>query len=344
MTLVLSPVRSLLTAVLALVVLPAALVALVAPPVHAADNGAWSVTPTPADVDNPAPRNYFVLEGDPGATLKDSLRVRNYTDKPITFTLYGADAYNTRQGGFFALNNVDQPQVDAGSWVRLPITTLKVAPRTQADVPFTIKIPDNATPGDHVGGLVAMNARIEGTQDAGGVDVGVQRAVGARMYLRVSGPTTPGLAVADVTLDTDRGVLPWSGSGKGTISYTVENTGNLRLSPTSVVELSGLGGQIDEVTDTSLGDLLPGQKATMTARVEGVPWAGRLVTTVTATSPEGASAQESTTTWLVPWLGMLGIALLVALAAWYLLRRRSRIRRSLAKAESAPRIDVPALR
>jgi LPXTG-motif cell wall-anchored protein len=82
----------------------------------------------------------------------------------------------------------------------------------------------------------------------------------------------------------------------------------------------------------------------MTARVDGVPWAGRLVTTVTATSAEGASATESTTTWLIPWLGLLGIALLLALAGWYIHRRRTRIRRSLAKAESAPRIDVPALR
>jgi hypothetical protein len=312
-------------------------------PAVAADNGSWSVTPTPPAASSAAPRDYFVLDTDPQTTLKDSLRIKNFTNKPISFTLYGADGYNTEKDGFFALKGVDEPQVDVGSWIRLPVTSVTVDGLTQVDVPFTIKVPKNATPGDHSGGVVAMNNAVESSEDAGNFDVGVQRAVAARMYVRVSGATTPGLEVDNVTITTDRGALPWSGSGNGTVSYTIENTGNLRLSPTSSVTLSGAGGRsIAEVADTSVPDLLPGQKVTITTDVTGIPWTDHLSAHVVSTTPEGARSEADGSAWLTPWPGLVGIVLLIGAGATLLIRRRTAMRRKLKAAESAPRIDIPA--
>jgi hypothetical protein len=330
----------LLLALSALVAAGAALLS--GAPAVAADNGAWSVAPTPPAASSAAPRSYFVLEGEPKTTLKDSLRIQNLTKKSITFTIYGADGFNTEKGGFFALKGNDEPQVDAGSWVRLPVTTLTVAARTQVDVPFTIKIPKNATPGDHAGGLVAMNNAIEGTDDSGGFDVGVQRAVAARLYVRVAGATTPGIEVSNVKLDADRGAMPWTGSGNGTVTYTVENTGNLRVSPTSTVTLTGLGGrELDTVVDKSLIEVLPGQRVTMTTKVSGVPWTDRVVATVKTTTAEGAQAEASDTIWLTPWPGFgLGLLLILGLGTFFYLRHTA-ARRGMKAAESAPRIDIP---
>lgn len=319
------------------------LLAVPAAPSSAADNGTWSVTPTPPKSASAAPRNYFVLEGDPGTTIEDSLRIKNFSKKSITFTLYGADGYNTAEGGSFALKGVEEPQVDLGGWVDLPVTSLEVAPRTQVDVPFTIKIPKNATPGDHVGGVVAMNTKVEATEEGAGFDVGIQRAVAARTYVRVSGATTPGLAVDDVHLETDRGMFPWSGEGDGTVTFTVENIGNLRLSPSSVVTVTGAGGrQVDAVESDALVDLLPGQKVTLTVPVSGIAWADRLTTVVDVSTPEGATSESRDVMWLTPWPGMLGIALLLAAGAAALVRRRTRVRRGLQAAEQAPLINVAA--
>ena len=228
-------------------------------PAHAADNGAWSVAPTPPGADNPAPRNYFILEGDPGAEIKDKVRIQNWTKKPITFKVYGADGYNTEQDGFFALKSLDEDMVDLGKWVEPVTSQVTVYGRTQVDIPVTIRIPRNATPGDHVGAVVAMNVDVESTDtDESGFEVGIQRAVGARMYVRVSGPTTPAVDVSDIRLEHDRGALPWSGSGKGTVSYTVENTGNVRLAPRAVIELSGMTGELTKVTSGGAGRPAPG--------------------------------------------------------------------------------------
>lgn len=329
-------VLTLLGLVLGLGVMPTA-------PAQAADNGSWSVEPTPPSKPTPAPRNYFVLEGDPGSVIEDQVRITNFTKQPITFKLYGADGYNTVQDGFFALKTLDDEQVDVGSWVTMPVSELTVAPLTQVDAPVTITIPENATPGDHAGGIVALNTAIEGTEKGENLEIGVQRAVGARVYLRVSGPTRAALEVSDVTLDHDRGWLPWTGSGKGTVTYTVENTGNLRQSPDIDIQVNGLFGRdVDQANADGKVDLLPGQKVTLTQPIDGIGHLDHLTATVTVETTEGTTDSAETSTWISPWL-LIAVVLLLVVGAVYRWRRRRRLmRRGLEEAQLAPKLTVPS--
>lgn len=309
-------------------------------PAVAADNGSWSVSPTPPEKATTSPRNYFILEGAPGAVIEDSLRVENWTEDPFSFRIYGADGYNTPRDGFFALREFDEDMTDAGSWVEPVTSQVTVHGRTRTDIPITITIPKNATPGDHVGGVVAMNVKVESADGGEAVDVGIQRAVAARMYVRVSGTTSPGLELSDVQVDHDRGWWPWTGQGTGTVTYTVENTGNLRLSPTGDVTLSGLFIS-DRSWDTqALVDLLPGQRVTLTQEISGVPWFGSLGVDVDLTAGEELAASDGASAWIVPWpFVVLALALLTG-AIFVLVRRTGVLRRKLRAAEEAPQISV----
>lgn len=319
------------------------LAAITAAPAYAGDNGSWAVEPTPPEAETPTPREYFVLEGNPGSVIKDKVRLTNFTKQPITFKLYGADAYNTAQGGFFALKALEDEQVDVGAWASLPVPEVTVAGRTVADVPITIRVPDNATPGDHIGGIVALNAAIESTQKDGNVEIGVQRAVGARIYLRVSGPTRAALSITGVTLDHDRGLLPWTGSGQGTVTYTIENTGNLRQAPMIDIQLDGLFGRdVDDAVLDGQVDLLPGQKVTLTQKVSGIGHLDHLTATVTVATEGGAEDKADTGAWVIPWLAMLVVLLLVVGAVVWWRRRRRLLRKGLEEAQLAPRITVPS--
>lgn len=330
-----------LAAALALALSVLTLPVLVAPTALAADNGSWSVTPKPRGKTNPTPRNYFILEGAPGDVIKDKVRIQNRTDKPIGFRLYGADGFNTPQDGFFALREQDDDQVGVGAWLTPASSTVNIYGGYQTDVPITIRIPKNATPGDHVGGVVAMNVAVESTNEGASLDVGIQRAVAARVYLRVSGTTSPGFEVSDVNVTHDRGGLPWGGRGAGTVSYTVQNTGNVRLSPKGSVKVSGLFSH-KATHDVGLDELLPGQKVILTQKISGIPSAGRLEVTVDLNAGEDLGSTADVTETLVPWPFIVLLLILLGGLVFWVKRRSDVLRRKLKDAEVAPKITVNA--
>lgn len=310
---------------------------------HAEDNGAWSVAPTPPKGGSSTPRDYFIVEGDPGTKIKDKVRIQNWTDKTLTFHLYGADGFNTEQDGFFALKGYTAKMTGVGSWVKPLVNQVTVAGQTQVDVPVSIKIPKDATPGDHAGGVVAMNLAVEALKKTNnGMKVGIQRAVGARAYIRVSGATTPALAISKVSLAHDRGALPWSGSGRGVVTYTVKNTGNVRLSPKATVTLSGIMGEASKVVRPQIADLLPGQKVTLRQKVKGVPRMGKVTAKVSLTTPNGAEASGSASVWLAPWPSLFVTLGLLAAAVWGWRRWQGMRLKRVNAVRDAPRITVPA--
>ena len=168
-------------------------------PSGAASNGLWSVYPT--TVAGQAPRVFVQPELIPGKKYADSITVANQTAAPLSFNLYGADAFNTPGGGL-SLRRRSDPQVGIGAWIKLPSPTLSVPAHGQAVVPFSIDTPAGATPGDHVGGIVAEETQGT-TAKQGSIPVTVIQAVAVRVYGRVKGPLKPELSVSQMKLAVD---------------------------------------------------------------------------------------------------------------------------------------------
>lgn len=190
-------------------------------------------------------RGYFFHQGAAGTTVSDSATILNSSDKELTFQVFATDAVNTPSGGAFALLPVETKPRDVGTWIALApqaATTVTVPPKGRTDVPFTVKVPQDATPGDHVGGIVALNTAVEGVQKDGKVQVGVKRSVGARLYFRVPGPLTPGLSVEDVRVDRGAPLLPWVKDARATVSYALVNRGNVVVEPKVSLSARGCSG------------------------------------------------------------------------------------------------------
>ncbi|BBH71508.1 hypothetical protein ACTI_81930 [Actinoplanes sp. OR16] len=302
----------------------AVIVLLTPAPAAATGNGEWAVTPTPAENPGPTPRLYFFLDAEAGETVKESVRVTNLTTKPRSFVIYGADAYNTARNGGFAIRTRADQQKDLGAWVTSQVTAVEVPGRTSADIPFTIVVPANATPGDHVGGIVAMEATASVSAQADGAAVNIQRAVAARVYLRVAGAVVPGLSVTDLHLDAPAPLLPTMTPGQ--LEYTVANVGNVHLVPSAEVKATGLfGHRITMEGATPGSDMIPGAQGTFAMTATGI-WPVDVVTTTVTVRAEGdVFAQRSERTFVVSWTA---VALLVALAvaAGWMIRRRRRAR------------------
>ncbi|WP_225821225.1 WxL protein peptidoglycan domain-containing protein [Streptomyces naphthomycinicus] len=293
---------------------------------RAADNGSWSVYPVASKI---AARPYFTLSAEPGQTLTDKVAVQNKTDKPLTFRLYAADAYNTARDGGFAVRTAGERMRGVGAWARPAKSRITVPGHKTVTVPFTLHVPDGAGPGDHPGAVVALDERT--APGSGRLALGVRRAVGARVYLRVGGPTLPALSVGQVRISHHQPLVPGLGDSTATVSYTLRNTGNVTLSPRVELTARGLFGRtlLDRDLVRVPAELLPGQRVRLTETWRGAPQFDRGEVTLTASAP-GTRQSAGATFLALPWLPVaLVFAVGVATGALLVRARRVRARRSV---------------
>lgn len=211
----------------------------------------------PADGKQLDHRNKFDLQVTPGARVTDHVAVQNYGTKPQTLSLYATDALNSIDGTVGYLEGAAQP-VDIGSWVTLgnakrpvvvPPRGLDGKPGTVI-VPFTVVVPKNAQPGDHVGAILASLQGL--ATDKQGDKVKLDQRVATRIYVRVAGQLAPALAVTNLKLHYG-GSTKLLGSDDVRVTYTLKNTGNVALGAHQLVSVRNLLGM-----SSSGGQLVPG--------------------------------------------------------------------------------------
>ncbi|HEX2312312.1 MAG TPA: DUF916 domain-containing protein [Thermomonospora sp.] len=279
----------------------------------------WAVRP--AGPQGPNGRDYFVYTVAPGQVVRDTVAITNLGPEPQTFRVYATDAFNTADGSF-ALLTADRNATGVGRWVRFATGSYRVGAGRTVQVPFTLTVPRDATPGDHGGGIVASVAQQQTT--ARGQRVNVDRRVAARIYLRAAGPVTPALQISALRAAYP---APLLGGGRMKVTYLVRNTGNVRVTALARVSAQGpfglpLGGRVTR----RIPELLPGNGYAFTEHLGGVLPAGRLTTSVriSPTDPQNGApvaarpVTRRSSLWSIPWLPLAAFVLVAA----FLVRRR----------------------
>jgi hypothetical protein len=287
----------------------------------------------------PDSRPYFYYGVTPGSSLTDHIAILNYSTKPLTLNIYATDALNTDAGGFGLLDASKKP-TDAGSWVSVGSHIVTVPARTidkktsrsnvgSVVLPLTLRIPANASPGDHVAGVVASLDSIG--KNAKGANVRLDQRVGSRMFIRVAGPLHPNLSVENLHVVYHASLNPLVG-GSATLTYTVHNRGNVKLGArqqAGVRGLFGLSSQASKMPDIPL--LLPGNSVRQSVTVQGVIPQIQMTASVTLIAlklpgdVDGpiANSTASVHFWAWPWLPIAVVVLLI-IGGWIVARKRRR--------------------
>jgi MYXO-CTERM domain-containing protein len=282
----------------------------------------WTLAPASSSaVSGNRPNLSYTVE--PGKTVKDAVTVYNLGNVPLIFNVYPTDAFNSQDGTLSVLAG-DKKPTDVGTWLKLDQKLVSVPPGRQTTIRFVLKVPRDATPGDHVGAVMAASPT-KGTGQRGEA-ITLDRRTGTRLYVRVAGDLHPELAITHLESDYHQSVNSLDGST--TVKFRVENRGNVRVSGSPVVEVGGpLGALSTTVKMPRLNDLLPGEYADLTAKVSGVP-AMMANTTKVSIRPEGDGVKapptsSSSSTQFAPPVTLL-LLLLVAVLVLLALRQRRR--------------------
>ncbi|MFG6477103.1 WxL protein peptidoglycan domain-containing protein [Microbacterium sp. P06] len=289
-----------------------------------------------------AARQNFAYTVSPGGRLDDALVISNHDDAPLDLDIYGADAFTTQSGQLDVLPRAEESAF-LGTWITVGQGRVSIPAGESVEVPFTVAVPANATPGDYAGGIVSSLPQPE--QSDG---IAVDRRLGIRVQLRVEGDLMPGLAVENVTVEYAPTLNPF-GPGAATVDYTVRNTGNTRLTAQQSVALSGPFGLLrsDIAGVEPVPELLPGESWTVSAHTDAyVPlfWMNVDITLAPA-GPAGFDGAgdppmfvTTAGTLAIPWAQLV---LLVVLAGSVVLIVRT-VRRSRRRRKAAEEARVKA--
>jgi hypothetical protein len=313
-------------------------------PVGPGSTPQWSLVPKSASA-NFLTRSAIHLVASPGQVVEDTVVLSNYSSDPLNFAVYGSDAYNTLKGGAFTLQLEGAAKKDVGAWIALPENVFTAAPHTQTEFRFTVTIPINASPGDHAGGITALDLAVA-QRTVPGTQVAVRRGEGVAVFVRVSGPIHPGLTAANIGARVSQPPLDWAtGSSSALVHYDVVNTGNAVLSGTAQLVATDMFGRVvKRFPSVPIGSLIPGQRMVVQEpRWNGLPIIGPMHLTVKMRAG-GLTPSGEATFWVLPWLLVLIIVgVLVVLWLWRRRQRRKGSDRAEAPVPQAPpTVAVPA--
>ncbi|WP_162259228.1 WxL protein peptidoglycan domain-containing protein [Oerskovia sp. Root918] len=306
---------------------------------------------TTATPEGPDERRIFDFVAEPGEQIQDQVAVSNHGAGPVTFTMVTNDGIFTPMGKFDIRTSDQEPQ-DSGGWFEVQ-PTVDVPAGETVIVPFTVTVPEGATPGDHPAGIVAT---VTSASTAAGPGVGVESRVGVRVNLRVPGEVTPSLALTDVKATYEPSWNPFA-PGSVRVAYGVTNDGNLRVGAEQQAHVSGPFGIGDTTVDRGtegVEELIPGTSRSTAFAVAGIWPVGPVTTEITVTpvpvSTGGAvdipveapfePVTVTVTTWAIPWVQILllaAVAVLVIGLRDNRKRKKQRLEALLAKARAEGR-------
>lgn len=214
--------------------------------------------PAPGSLTAPGGASWFLLRLAPGATLTQQLDVWNPNTFAITVDVGPVDAHTAPTTGATYAPPTSARKLTS-TWITSTVAQVRLAAGEHRSVPFTVRVPADAKPGQY---LAAMSASPPpsggGTQQAGANQAVIQWRLRAQTAIAVEidvpGPTAPRLVVTGVRAVARSGLL---------LRVHMMNTGNGFARGSGVVT----------VPDAGLRDAFPIQTFVPGTAIDfPVPW------------------------------------------------------------------------
>ncbi len=179
----------------------------------------------------------FIEEAvNPGDTYSEILQIKNESDVEET---YYVSVRNIKglTGNDNAPVFADEGEVtglEVASWVTLSADSATVLPGETAQIPFSVVVPKDASPGSHIGGIFVTRTppRLRET----GAGVGIQ--VVSILSMKIGGDVIETARIREFSSDKNIYSTP-----KAEFTVSVENEGNILIRPQGFIEITNMFGE-----------------------------------------------------------------------------------------------------
>jgi hypothetical protein len=195
-----------------------------------------------------SPGKFYLLDATAGDTITQSIRVNNPNDHPITVMIEGVDATTSESTGV-QLGRPGSAKALISRWIVVSVPQLTLAPGTERDVPFTVHVPANVTPGQYLAGVSASvplsatdNSTSQPKTDQAGFSLSVRFQRAIAVEIDVPGLRAPNLQVS--------GAAPKATSGGVDLGIHIANAGNAFAHGSGVVRIADTNTDASFTIDT----------------------------------------------------------------------------------------------
>ena len=222
---------------------------------------------------------FFSYTLSPGDSIRDEALIVNMGQSPMALKLYAADGVTAINGGA-SFTESGQQRRGVFKWLSTEMTATELAAGERVVVPFTLQVPPDAPPGDHVAGWV-----VEAPPKPGGENlaVAILERVGVAVVIRVPGATNQDLVLSTLCLNQE--------SGSNYFQVGVANKGNVLTRGTGTFTLTRSDGAEAFARPVELGAVIPGDDTFLRVDAPLEPPPGRYQALLVVRQPNGAEEQ-----------------------------------------------------
>ncbi len=256
---------------------------------------------------------------EPGTEQTFSVTVRNENNEDQLFYLGTRDIVGVRDGGvpIYSDPELERTEFDMSTWISLTSDTVFIPAQSEVPVSFTVRTPQNASPGSHFAGIFISVEPPEIRESGAAIGYEVANIIS----IRVAGDV---LEKAEIRqFSTDNYIY---GSQNVDFNVRIENGGNTLIRPTGPVEVTNMfGTDVTEnlIFNESQAGVFPGdtREFTFSWTGEGTGF-GRYEAVVSPVYGEEGAKQtmsSSVTFWILPMnivLPALGVLLTLLLGTY----------------------------
>ncbi len=234
---------------------------------------------------------------DPGESVGDQLTITNLSTETKKYFIKVRDIKGmSEQGSPIVATAGEKTGWEMASWVSLGQESVEVAPNQSKQIPFTIRVPNPASPGAHLA-LVFVSLTPETPEETG---LGIGYDVGSILNIRINGDVQEQAMIREFR--TDQSIY---GNSDPKFIAKVENQGNTVVRPRGPIEITNIfGKKVATLTmNDTAGAVLPNNSRTFEVSWDGNGFAlGRYeaVMGLVYGEDEKSTIAANTTFWVLP--------------------------------------------
>jgi hypothetical protein len=162
----------------------------------------------------------------PGEIWRSNLKVINTNTFPLQLYVEPAHFAATGergQGTVVPIRDIPEHESLLVHWIRAEEPSIVVPPGESRDIPFTVAVPDDASPGSHFAALQVSTVPPDVTNAAG---LSTAQVISSLLFVRVAGDVTEAASVRSFTAEHSFGTEPST-----QLSLRIQNDGNVHVQP-----------------------------------------------------------------------------------------------------------------